>query len=62
MRTIEVPGDVYDALKVAESEREAVLERKLAASLYREGILSFGADLALPIVPAVHSNPGRFEC
>jgi predicted HTH domain antitoxin len=43
MRTIEVPGDVYDALKVPESERDAVLKRELAVSLYREGILSFGA-------------------
>lgn len=42
MPTIDVPGDVYDALNVPEGEREDVLRRELAVSLYREGILSFG--------------------
>jgi len=42
MPTIEVPGEVYDALNVPEDEREDVLRRELAVSLYDEGILSFG--------------------
>ena len=42
MRTIDVPPDVYDALNVPEDQREDVLRRELAVSLYREGILSFG--------------------
>ena len=42
MPTIEVPGDIYDALNVPEDERDAVLRRELAVSLYEEGILSFG--------------------
>ncbi|WP_255192421.1 UPF0175 family protein [Natronobeatus ordinarius] len=42
MRTIDVPPDVYDALNVPEDQREDVIRRELAVSLYREGILSFG--------------------
>lgn len=42
MRTIDVPSDVYDSLNVPEHEREGVLRRELAVSLYREGMLSFG--------------------
>lgn len=42
MRTIDVPPDVYDALNVPEGEREDVIRRELAVSLYREGILSAG--------------------
>ncbi|MHC3437919.1 UPF0175 family protein [Natrialbaceae archaeon A-gly3] len=42
MRTIDVPSDVYDSLRVPEDEREDVLRRELAVSLYREDILSFG--------------------
>ena len=42
MRTIDVPPDVYDALNVPEDDREDVIRRELAVSLYREGILSFG--------------------
>jgi len=42
MGTIDVPGDVYDALNVPEDEREDVLRRELAVALYREGILSVG--------------------
>ena len=42
MGSIDVPGDVYDALNVPEDEREAVLRRELAVALYREGILSVG--------------------
>ena len=42
MRTIDLPSDVYDSLKVPEDEREDVIRRELAVSLYRERILSFG--------------------
>ncbi|SFC59428.1 Uncharacterised protein family (UPF0175) [Halobiforma haloterrestris] len=42
MRTIDVPADVYDSVNVPEDEREDVLRRELAISLYREGMLSFG--------------------
>lgn len=42
MQTIDVPPEVYDALNVPEDERDDVLRRELAVSLYREGILSFG--------------------
>lgn len=42
MPTIDVPGEVYDALNVPEDERDEVLRRELALSLYDEGILSFG--------------------
>ncbi|OIB59113.1 UPF0175 family protein [Natrialba sp. SSL1] len=42
MRTIDVPSDVYDSIPVPEDEREDVLRRELAVTLYREGMLSFG--------------------
>lgn len=42
MGTIDVPQDVYDALNVPEGERDEVLRRELAVTLYRERILSFG--------------------
>jgi predicted HTH domain antitoxin len=42
MPTIEVPGEIYEALNIPEEEREEVLRRELAVSLYDEGILSFG--------------------
>ena len=42
MRTIDVPPNVYDALNVPEEQRDEVLRRELAISLYREGILSAG--------------------
>ncbi|MFW5938414.1 MAG: UPF0175 family protein [Halanaeroarchaeum sp.] len=42
MRTIDVPADVYDALNVPEDQRDDVLRRELALSLYREQVLSFG--------------------
>lgn len=38
----EVPREVYDALEAPEDERDDVLRRELAVSLYREGYLSFG--------------------
>lgn len=42
MSGIDVPADVYDALAVPENDRDAVIYRELAVSLYREGYLSFG--------------------
>ena len=42
MRTSEGPTDVYEALNVPEDEREPLLRRELAVSLYREAVLSFG--------------------
>jgi predicted HTH domain antitoxin len=42
MRTIDVPGDVYDALNVPEDQRDETLRVELAVSLYRERILSVG--------------------
>jgi len=40
--TIELPGNVYDAVNVPENVRDEVLRRELAVSLYRERLLSFG--------------------
>lgn len=42
MGTIEVPGEIFEALNVPEDEREETLRRELAVSLYREGYLSVG--------------------
>lgn len=42
MQTIDVPPDVYEALNVPEDQRDDVLRRELAVSLYQEGILSAG--------------------
>jgi len=42
MSGIDVPREVYDALEAPEDERDDVLRRELAVSLYREGYLSFG--------------------
>jgi predicted HTH domain antitoxin len=42
MGSIDVPPDVYEALNVPEERRTEVLQRELAVSLYREGILSAG--------------------
>lgn len=42
MGTIELPGDVYDAVNVPEDVRDEVLRRELAVSLYREQLLSAG--------------------
>ena len=42
MSGIELPPDVFEALAAPEDEREDVLYRELAVSLYREGYLSFG--------------------
>lgn len=42
MQTIDVPPDVYEALNVPDDERDEVLRRELAVTLYAEGILSAG--------------------
>lgn len=42
MSRLELPSDVFEALAAPEAEREAVIYRELAVSLYREGYLSFG--------------------
>ena len=48
MPELQIPDDVYDALKLPEGEREEAVKRELALSLYARGILSFGKarDLA----------------
>ena len=42
MSGIDVPSAVYDALEAPVDERDDILRRELAVSLYREGYLSFG--------------------
>jgi predicted HTH domain antitoxin len=42
MAAIELPDEVYDALRVPEDERESVVREELAVSLYARGALSFG--------------------
>ncbi|MFU8866627.1 UPF0175 family protein [Natronococcus sp.] len=42
MAVIEIPEEVYDALRLPEEEREGVMREELACSLYDRGILSFG--------------------
>lgn len=42
MSGIDVPSEVYEALEAPEDERNRILRRELAVSLYREGYLSFG--------------------
>lgn len=42
MSGIEVPTEVYEALDAPADERDAIMRRELAVSLYREGYLSFG--------------------
>lgn len=42
MGSIEVPGEIFEALNVPEDDREETLRRELAVSLYREGYLSIG--------------------
>ncbi len=51
MRTIDVPSDVYDSVNVPEDEREDVLRRELAVSLYQGGMLSFGKARELADMP-----------
>ncbi|MFC6719313.1 UPF0175 family protein [Natrialbaceae archaeon GCM10025810] len=42
MTAIEIPEDVYDALRLPEDEREGVMREELACLLYDRGVLSFG--------------------
>jgi len=42
MAEIEIDEEVYDAMDLPETEREAALKRELAVSLYARGVLSFG--------------------
>lgn len=42
MAAIEIPEDVYDALRLPEDERDGVMRAELACSLYDRGALSFG--------------------
>lgn len=42
MAAIEIPEEVYDALRLPEEEREGVMRQELACSLYERGVLSFG--------------------
>lgn len=42
MAAIEIPEEVYDALRLPEDEREGMLREELAVSLYARGALSFG--------------------
>ncbi|ELY59757.1 hypothetical protein C491_05296 [Natronococcus amylolyticus DSM 10524] len=42
MTAIEIPEEVYDALRLPEDEREGVMREELACSLYNRGALSFG--------------------
>ncbi|WP_137291327.1 UPF0175 family protein [Natronorubrum halophilum] len=42
MAAIEIPEEVYDALRLPEDEREGVMREELACSLYDRGVLSFG--------------------
>jgi len=42
MSSIDLPSGVMDAIAVPPGEREPVVRRELAVSLYREGYLSFG--------------------
>lgn len=47
MPEIVIPDDVYDALELPEEERESVVLRELAVTLYARGVLSFGKARAL---------------
>lgn len=42
MAAIEIPEEVYDALRVPEDEREGLVREELALSLYARGALSAG--------------------
>lgn len=42
MSSIDLPPDVMDAIAAPPEEREPVVRRELAVSLYREEYLSFG--------------------
>lgn len=61
MSGIDVPTEVYEALEAPEDERDEILRRELAVSLYREGYLSFGKarELAELSKAAFHRLLGR---
>ena len=40
--SLEIPGDLVDALRVPPEEHEARLRQELAIRLYQKGLLSFG--------------------
>ena len=40
--SLEIPGDLVDALRVPPEEHEARLRQELAIRLYQQGLLSFG--------------------
>lgn len=40
--SIQIPDDIFEALKIPEKEREDELRTELAVSLYARGALSFG--------------------
>jgi predicted HTH domain antitoxin len=42
MTSIDLPPDVLDAIAAPPDEREPIVRKELAVSLYREGYLSFG--------------------
>jgi predicted HTH domain antitoxin len=42
MGSIDLPPDVLDAIAAPPEDRESVVRKELAVSLYREGYLSFG--------------------
>lgn len=42
MAAIDLPDDVYEALRVPEKERDELVRSELAVSLYARGALSFG--------------------
>jgi len=41
-KQLSIPKDVYRAMRVPEDKRDETLQKELAASLYREKLLSFG--------------------
>lgn len=45
--TLEVPGEVLEAVKLPPGEVERELRRELALALYRRGVLSLGKARAL---------------
>jgi predicted HTH domain antitoxin len=63
MAEIEIDDEVYEALKIPEAEREAMVKTELAVSLYDRGVLSFGKARALAGLSTVafHSLLGERE-
>ena len=42
MSQVDIPGDVFNSIKIPESEKKEELKVELAVSLYDRGALSFG--------------------